>query len=337
MSDLTWEWTLPMSEPIVARVDPKTNVESIYVGQRLVSRSGTGGKPEGHTVSLNPRGAEGAYREGAPQELHLRFDPALSDFQLRANGQRVQPARAPGAPPPETRPGHVYAMPPLAPYARAPSLTPPSRGGSAVKVAVVLVVAIAAASGSAAGVRKYLAAARAAETPAGSLNASTGLLTAHYPAGFKATETSKSSQVPAGPGDPCPQRVCTVQFSLVKLDRAGRDEGVFLASFKMNGLKIGVDPWRVSNLLHDKFEDLAKLQGSDYAETDRQDATCLGEPGAAVTGSFRHKGEAGTIWSCTFIREGNAFWVGSFLNAKHVADDAELKSIIEATGLLAKP
>jgi hypothetical protein len=336
MSELTWEWTLPMSEPIVARVDPKTHVESIYVGQRLVSRSGAGGKPEGHTVSLASRGAEGAYREGAPQELHLRFDPALSDFQMRANGQRVHPARAPGPPPPEARPGHVYPMPPMPSYAHSSQPSMSAAGGGRAKLAVLLVVAVAAVSGGVAGVRQYLAGARAAATPAGSIAASTGLLTAHYPAGFKASEVSRSSPVPAGPEDPCPQRVCTVQFSLVRLERVGRDEGVFLASFKMNGLKIGVDPWRVSNLLHDKFEDLAKLQGTDYAETERQDVTCLGEPGAAVSGHFSHKGEAATMWSCTFLRDGNAFWVGSFVNAKHAADDAELRAIVEATALVAK-
>jgi hypothetical protein len=103
----------------------------------------------------------------------------------------------------------------------------------------------------------------------------------------------------------------------------------------MNGLRIGTDAWRVSNLLHEKFDDLAKLRGSNYVETGRQDATCLGEPGAVVTGHFRHEGEEATMWSCTFIRDGNAFWLTTFVNDKNAADEPELKRIADATVLLA--
>jgi hypothetical protein len=160
--------------------------------------------------------------------------------------------------------------------------------------------------------------------------ASTGLLTANYPAGFKVTEEKR---VEAAGGD-CPLGKCTIDVSIVKLQHAARDEGLFLASFKMNGLRIGMDPWRVSNLLHEKFGDLAKQHGGDYVETGREDAACLGEPGAVVTGRFRAKGEDGTMWSCTFIRGGNAFWFTTFINVKNAADDPELKKIVDATQLL---
>ena len=79
MDELTWEWTLAASvnDKIVAHVDAVSFVESVYVGQRLVSRSGHGGKPEGHTVTLGTEtSAERGYRAGAPQEIVLKFDPA---------------------------------------------------------------------------------------------------------------------------------------------------------------------------------------------------------------------------------------------------------------------
>jgi hypothetical protein len=331
MSELTWEWTLASSETIVARVDPKTLVESVYVGQRLVSRSGTGGKPEGHTVTLAAPRADDAYRAAAPHELRLKYDPALSNFELRANGQLVTPARAATTPLGEIPPGRVYGHMPLPTYAPLTPTMPQQGGGfGIVKVLVVLVAVAMGAVVSIGGVRRYVAGARDPGGPAGSMVASTGLLTANYPAGFKVTEEKR---VESAGGD-CPLGKCTIDVSIVKLQHAARDEGLFLASFKMNGLRIGMDPWRVSNLLHEKFGDLAKQRGGDYVETGREDAACLGEPGAVVTGRFRAKGEDGTMWSCTFIRGGNAFWFTTFINVKNAADDPELKKIVDATQLL---
>ena len=165
MSELTWEWTRASNETIVARVDPKTLVESVYVGQRLVSRSGVEGKPEGHTVTLAAGHADDAYRAAAPQELRLKFDRALMHFELRANGQLVTPARAANAPPAEVPPGRVYGhMPPYAPL--NPPL--PQRSGSSwiAKVLFVMVVVALSAVGASFGVRTYLAGARDAGGPA---------------------------------------------------------------------------------------------------------------------------------------------------------------------------
>ena len=337
MSDLTWEWTIGSSETVFARVDPKTLVESVYVGQRLVSRSGSGGKPEGHTVTLAAtRGGEDAYRASTPQELRLKFDPALTHFELRANGQLVPPGRAPNTPP-DPQPGRVYghmALP--SSYGQVQPVMPPRRESGAVKVAVFVVVGLGAtATLGTAGVRRYLAGARGEGGPAGSIVASTGLLTASYPAGYKVTQESKSSVQPAGRDNACPAQKCTIELSLVKLQHGSRDEGLFLASFKMNGLRIGLDPWRVSNLLHEQFGDLAKVGGSSFVETDRQDATCLGEPAAVVTGRFHTKGEDGTMWSCTFIRDGNAYWFTTFVNVKNAGDEPELRKIVDATTLTA--
>src|SRR5438105_12963283 len=50
MADRTWSFALANGESLVARRDFATGVETVYLGPRLVSRSGPGGKPEGHVV-----------------------------------------------------------------------------------------------------------------------------------------------------------------------------------------------------------------------------------------------------------------------------------------------
>lgn len=331
VDDLTWEWTLASGETIVARVDPNTFVESVYVGQRLVSRSGRAGKPEGHDVPLASAGAVATYRAGVAQELRATFDPALSSFELRANGQVLAPSRAPAAPPRQARAGQVYGYVPLPRY--APSLQPVPRQNESI--ARRLVIALAAVglviASIAAGVRSYVAGARAPHAPAGALTASNGLVVAHYPEGFRATQTAQSGAQKAGRDDNCPARTCNVEASFLRIDHVSRDEGVMVAAFKTNGLQIGRDPWRVSNLLFKQFDELTKVRGADYVETERQDGTCFGQPGAVVLGRFRHKGEDGTMWSCTFIRDGNAYWVTSFVNVKNAPDAPELEKIILAT------
>ena len=338
MSELVWEWALPTNETVTARVDDATYVESIYVGQRLVSRSGNGGKPLGHTITL-PASTSGAggYRVATPHDLVVKFDGALSSFELRANGQLVAPTRSPNAPPPETPPGRVYGF--VGRPAFTPATLPPGSGtGKIVKIGLGVVVALVVFVGTAmyvrrfaSGVSGFLAGSRGA-APAGALTASNGLATVHYPAGFAVKEQSKSESGPKGSDDACRERTCTIQMSIVELTSTSRDEGAFVASFKMNGKRVGRDPWLVSNYLHEHFSEVAKVHGAAYVETARKDETCLGEAGAVVIGHFTdNKNQDGTVWTCTFIRDGNAYWVGTFVNAKYPGDEPALRAIVDAT------
>jgi len=336
MSELTWEWVLPTGEQIVARVDAITIVESVYVGTRLASRSGNGGKPDGHTVALKAAGSQKSYREAAAQDLHVKYDPALSNFVLRYGGQVVTPSRAPNTPSAGTRPGQVYGHISMLPAPFVPALPPPSSSGGVVRIVGGVLAGLILLGAGGAAFRRFMAP-RTPEAPAGSIAASNGLLVAHYPAGFKAKEDSRSVSNSAGPGDECGGRICTMNGSTIKIRHVSNDEGVMIISLKTNGLRVGRDIWRVSNLLHSNFEsEVKKGLGFEYEEADRQDATCLGEPGAAVTGKLRRGADHGTMWSCTFLRDGNAFWIIHFVNGKHAADEAALKQIVDATELTTK-
>jgi hypothetical protein len=78
------EWkSVPTGETITARLE--RGVESVYVGERLVSRSPPAGKPEGHTVTV------------AGQEAHVAFARATNACTCLLAGAPLEPLAAPVA------------------------------------------------------------------------------------------------------------------------------------------------------------------------------------------------------------------------------------------------
>lgn len=52
MTRRTWAWPLPTGETLVAKIDPSSSTESVFLGPRLVSRAPHGSKVDGHTIRL---------------------------------------------------------------------------------------------------------------------------------------------------------------------------------------------------------------------------------------------------------------------------------------------
>src|SRR5688572_23017695 len=111
-TELIWEWRLVTGQTVIARLDPVTRVESVWVreheagalvreheggalvGARLASRSGYGGKPDGHVVPLKAPSIDGNAREPS-QDVHVIYDPAACTFVLRSEDRTIAPSCVP--------------------------------------------------------------------------------------------------------------------------------------------------------------------------------------------------------------------------------------------------
>ena len=291
----------------MARVDASEGFESIYVGRRLVSRAMIGAKPEGHAIS------------GASSTLVVRFDPVREAFELRADGRLVALSAMPAA----------MSLPLF-----SPSLGPPPRTSSSAWRWVVAVVVTAIVGISTAGVvRSRLA---TPEPPGGQLTASTDVVRFHYPKGF-VTKPEKSEDVKAAP----PQKPTPMRSSYLSAGHYKRDEGIFVISVS-SGKNLGGDPWLLSNAFHKSFAEIMKQtlfagKTSTMAETDRQDETCLGQPGsAAVTATIQVAGETGTMWTCTLVHDTDAIMIGYFANRNVAADEPSLRRALNESEILTK-
>ena len=152
MAKLEWEWTLG-TESVRAALDVPANVETVFLGPRLVSRSAPGGKPDGHAVPL----------PGVDARVH--FNPPTRECVLAINGTLVPPTR----------------------------VATKTSSSTAVVVGVILVagVVLLGVFGALAayGVRKYEANVRSSQENVAlsqRYDGPNGLLVAHYPSDFAA-------------------------------------------------------------------------------------------------------------------------------------------------------
>lgn len=73
-----WEWTLPDGVRIAATLDPSERVESVFVGDRLVSEAPRGSKPDGHVLEK-------------PAGVVVKFQRGALICILRVDGEEVSP------------------------------------------------------------------------------------------------------------------------------------------------------------------------------------------------------------------------------------------------------
>jgi hypothetical protein len=323
-----WEWTTPAGAVVFARVDPATGVESVYVGARLVSRSGAGGKPEGHVLAAPP--TDVAYRAAAGPTLIVTYVPLLGAFELRANGRVVPPTSTPAQ------------RPSLESERASPRADGSGSSSLAMKVGAALVALAVSGTLVAAGVRGYVRRASAATvTPGGVVVSSNQLVRIHRPAGFKLRDEKRNqSGVRAREQDDCPTPMCTLDASTTIIEHDARDEGFFVIAIKSNGFRLGRDPWLLSNYFHADMHDAAAKTMRDgktatLVEGARTDEICLGETGAAVATTLNvSDGSTAEMWSCTFLHEGNAYMMGYIVGGKAAGDRDALRAALEATELL---
>jgi hypothetical protein len=98
MRKLTWIWRLPSGVDVKATFDGRgehASVESVWLGQRLVSRALAGQRPHGHFVALAYGiGDAGPYREAAG-DLRVVFDEPFETCTMWLGDRELPPWRSP--------------------------------------------------------------------------------------------------------------------------------------------------------------------------------------------------------------------------------------------------
>src|SRR5437763_708004 len=101
MAERTWEYLLPTGERLETRFDASSNTESVYLGQRLVSRS-TGPKPGGHVVELMHGDAAGPFRGGS--KARVVFDAIGPKCDVSIDEHPLEPSDVPPVAQPKEKP-----------------------------------------------------------------------------------------------------------------------------------------------------------------------------------------------------------------------------------------
>jgi hypothetical protein len=266
----TWEWLLSDGVTVRASLDRRRDIESVWIGPRLVSRAPCGAKPEGHVISLAP------YRS---QEARVSFD--ADDCRLWIGAEQIEP--------------------------RAKSAALGGKSRIAVAAAVcgaTLVVAGAALAGARFGREQpapppaqwsVTVAAQASPPPASpvdrTLRSANGLLVAHYPAGFvaKSDRAEKDEWMTvtitrAAGGDDA--------ITLRSITSANKDDDDFASS----AIGAATDAWERSDM--------------HYEETSRREGICLGGNATISEGHLEKAGRRMQSWSCAFVHAGHGFVLG---------------------------
>lgn len=144
-----------------------------------------------------------------------------------------------------------------------------------------------------------------------------GLFIAHYPDDFEA----RPAVLPPGVG------------GVVLTDTAKMTAIVVGAT--LNPPSETTDPWVLQQRLHDEAVVNLPKGTARYEEGTRSEETCLGRPGAVVTGRIKSGSKAtARVWSCTFFHEA-AGYIALYMLAEPAgtADVRRARSIIDSTEL----
>ena len=317
-----WEWELADGAKIIARLEMPERIESVWLGPRLVSRSGAGGKGDEHVVPLpapktDRPSSPDAYRAAPPpREATIRFDAIAVFCTLRVDGVVVPPTFIPDD-------ADVNASAPASAYERATRRKifgmPLQRAAPLGAAMVGLLIAIAGPPAYR-SVRSSRARAKIANTPAATertevLDAPDGSITAHYPADFDSTLDQHGA--------------------FISLHRPQKLEMIVLVSMPRTDLD---DPRDLDRIMTKELEAFATRTGAAMSTTITVDGTCQGFPGVVSTAMLSKPDQSDDIplkvATCTMLRNGRgyffAYLVPDFLAER---EEPELRRVVDATDI----
>jgi len=299
MAELVWEWQLTTGERVVAKLDPSSGTETVFLGARLVSRSRRGATPGGHELRSH-RVRDGAYRGATDRRVFFEGD----DCRLMIDGEPMD--------------AMVPPVDELAASARRVAVgVLGSLAGLFVFLGVIVVVEIPRAARQ----RDIAARAAPAASPAAPPRpldtqthlSSNGLVTVRYPSDLTVTDTRLD-----------------VASSVVQLTRDGGDETIELFSAATPDT---TDIWRLEASIQKASERSWPAHHTFTVDVERSVGKCHGEDGAIALRHLSVRGSPVRQWSCTFVHEGHAFRFATFTPEARKADEAYLRSIVDAAAL----
>ena len=321
MSD-AWEWDLPDGSTILARLELPARIESVWLGQRLVSRSAAGGKGADHVVTLpapkveQPKSGD-AYRAAPPPvEATVTFDPIGAHCTLRLDGVPMPPTREPEDP---------IAASSRYGEARAPKILGMQRKHAVVvlPVAAALLCALVIPP-TFRGIMNRRARAKIADAPAEtarteSLEAPDRSLVAHFPADFESTVDE--------------------QGAFISLHRPKKLEMLVLISTPRTDVD---EPRDLDRIMSKDLAAYATKTGAAMSTTITVDGECHGFPGVISTSTLSKPEKSDDIplkvVACSALQYGRgyffAYFVPEFLAE---VEEPELQRIVNATDIFDVP
>lgn len=261
-------------------------------------RRGTA-SPRG-TASSSPPSRIAGGSDRPPVEAVLTFASHAPICVLRVDGHEVAPSLWP------TRERRITPVDLRPPIPRAVGLAAGVLGAIAlVGLLVLITVRLFSGEGGASE-------ARLTE----SLRALNGLFIAHYSSDF----TQKVPELPLG------------LFGL-RLDDAKAKTAVLVMAGPQEAT--AGEAWLVQKRLFPEVVATMKSADETFEETARREETCLGEPGAVVTGTFRDGGKpVARLWTCALVHaDGGYMLVTRVAEPAAKTEESRARRIVDATEL----
>ena len=295
--NLRWQWRLANGGIVDAIIDNERKLELVTQRTKILSEAPRGGRPEGHTVTIEPEFREGR-SERPPIEALVTFAPNAPICILRVDGHEVAPStwptrskRVPSLPPPATRQWATYGL--LA-----------ALGGAALL-----------ALGLFASTRIASSAERATGKLDTSYRAPNGRFIAHFPGELR----PRPAILPSSVGG-------------VVLEDKEKSVTIVIAALAREGER---DPWTIQQRLRDEALANVPKGAARFEETTRREETCAGERGAVVAGHLMEQGtRRARAWACAFFHD-DAAYLTLYTIAEPVgsADERRVRAIADATEL----
>ena len=313
-----WEWDLADGSTILARLELPARIESVWLGQRLVSRSAKGGKGADHVVPLpspkveTPKKGD-AYRAAPPPvEATVTFDPIGAYCTLRLDGVVTAPTR---------EPEDAIAASSRYGEQRAPRILGMPRKRAVVVLPIAFAVLCALAipptfrSVVRSRARAKIADATAEVARTETVLAPDGSLVVHFPADFESTVDE--------------------QGAFLSLHRPKKLEMIVLISTARTDID---DPRDLDRIMTKDLASYATKTGATMSTTITVDGDCHAMPGVVSTATLSKPDKSDDIplkvVSCSALQSGRgyffAYFVPEFLAEK---EEPALQAIVQATDL----